>query len=209
MLGDNRKEKNLNEGAAQCKYAVVIISKYTLDSKCAMEEIDIIQKRYRRGDITIFPILFEISPDKIDRKIDWIKELIFKEVDKHSGTREICNHIACKITDDILKEYKLRNIQAILDNIENYQIPAATYELLNCYQKVDSKNLNSKISLLYASYLTIKHSNILKTDQTLYMISKIFDRLFSETCLSIAIDYRELWLLENSICILLNHYILS
>lgn len=73
-------EKNLNVGAAQCKYAVVIISKYTLDSKCAMEEIDIIQKRYRGGDITIFPILFEISSDKIDRKIDWIKELIFKEV---------------------------------------------------------------------------------------------------------------------------------
>ena len=58
LLGDNRRKKNLYEGATLCKYAVVIISKYTLKSKCAMEEINIIRKRYRKGDVTVFPILY-------------------------------------------------------------------------------------------------------------------------------------------------------
>ena len=40
----------------------------------------------------------------------------------------------------------------------------------------------------------------------LNMISCIFERLFSDTKLNLAIDYRELWLLENSICLLINLY---
>ena len=32
LLGDNRRKKNLYEGATLCKYAIVIISKYTLKS---------------------------------------------------------------------------------------------------------------------------------------------------------------------------------
>lgn len=209
LLGDNRRKKNLYEGATLCKYAIVIISKYTLKSKCAMEEINIIRKRYRQGDVTVFPILYEIHPDKIGNNINWIKKIIFKEIDKKSGTREICAHIVCRITKDILKKYELRNIQAILDNVKDYQLPVATYDILNCYQKVDNKNINSKVSLLFASYLMIKHSIVLESNQNIDMISRIFERLFSETRLNIAIDYRELWLLENSICILSNYYIKS
>lgn len=41
-MGDNRIEKNLNEGAAKCKYAIIILSKDTEQSVCAMEEISIL-----------------------------------------------------------------------------------------------------------------------------------------------------------------------
>ena len=37
VLGDNRVEKNLKEGAETFKYSLIVISKHTINSKCAME----------------------------------------------------------------------------------------------------------------------------------------------------------------------------
>lgn len=58
IMGDNREEKNLKEGAGNCQYAVVILSKDTYESPCAMEEISIIKERYRKNKVTVFPILY-------------------------------------------------------------------------------------------------------------------------------------------------------
>ena len=115
-MGDDRIEKNLNEGASKCKYAIIILSKHTEQSICAMEEITIINQRHCQRNITIFPILYELSPSDIPYKLQWIKNLIYKETDRHSGTLEICNHIACKITEDILKSCRNQNIMDILTN---------------------------------------------------------------------------------------------
>ena len=61
VLGDNRVEKNLKEGAENCNYALIIISENTIKSKCAMEEINIIKRRYRLDNVIVFPVLYEIS----------------------------------------------------------------------------------------------------------------------------------------------------
>ncbi len=89
------------------------------------------------------PVLYEISPVNLPSEFQWIKELIFKEVDKKSGTREICNHIACKITGDILKQYDYKNVK---DIISSKLMPSATTAILECYLDVDAANLNSRIS---------------------------------------------------------------
>lgn len=206
LMGDNRIEKNLNEGASKCNYAVVVISEFTASSPCAMEEISIIKKRYELNDISIFPVLYEISPDKLPPELLWIKELIFKEADKRSGTYEICNHITCKITDDILQKYDFKKIHDVVDCLSE-NLPEATYTILKSYQETDAQNLNGKVALLYSAYITIKALMKSSDDHVISMVSSIFERLFSETKLNIKIDYRELWLLENSICILVNHYI--
>lgn len=207
LMGDNRIEKNLIEGASTCKYAVIIISEFTSQSHCAMEELSLIQNRYYKGNVTIFPIIYELSPDKIPPTLMWIKELIFKEANKHSGTYEICNHIACKITSDILQEYKYQNIHSITTYLSD-KLSTATYKILMDYQGIDSANLNSKVSMLYAAHITIKVLMTSSEDNPLNaMIFSIFKRLFCETKLNLSMDYRELWLLENSICILANQYI--
>ncbi len=103
LLGDNRIEKNLNEGASECRYAVAIFSKFTKDSVCTMEELAIIKERVSNGSVVVFPILFGISPSEITEDLLWIKDLIFKEANQSTGTREICNHIVCRITGEILK----------------------------------------------------------------------------------------------------------
>ncbi len=206
VLGDNRVEKNLKEGAENCKYSLIIISENTIKSKCAMEEINIVKRRYLSGSVTVFPVLYEISPINLPLELQWIKDLIFKEVNRKSGTLQICNHIACKITGDILKLYDYQNIK---DIITSNLMPPATTAILNCYLAVDSANLNSRISLLYATYLTIIYSEKDKQYTYFNLISKIYNRLINEINLNLDIDYRELWLLENSICILCNSYLLS
>ena len=208
LMGDNRIEKNLKEGATNCKYAVIIISTHIFKSTCAMEELDIVRLQHCVGNITLFPILYEIAPNNIPKEFQWIKELIFKEVDRHSGTREVCNHIVCKITQDILENYNYKNIQDIINSSKSL-LPATIYSILKSYQVIDNSNFNSRIALLYAAYLIISDLNILPKDFIMNMISKIFTRLFSETSLNLIIDYRELWLLENVICILINYYLAS
>lgn len=208
VLGDNRQEKNLDEGAANCKYAMTVLSKHTTSSMCAMEELSIIESRYYQNEVTVFPILYELSPNNIASELRWINNLIFKEVDRYSGTREICNHVACKITSDLLRSCNHKSIQDIISS-KSFSLPPAVNSLLHSYQGVDCANLNSRISLLYATYLTIVQSKLMPLNFITRMVSKIFERLFSETRLNLAIDYRELWLLENSICLLVDCYLAS
>lgn len=204
VMSDNRVEKNLIEGAAGCDYAIIILSKHTAKSICALEEIAIVESRFNQGAVTVFPILYEISPSELPEKLCWIKSLIFKEVDRSSGTREICNHIACKITDDLLVNCKYRHVKDIVF-CPPEELPRDSKAILNSYIAVDHANLNSRITLLYAAYLTIIHIQD-NVDWVSPVIIRIFERLFSETQLSLPIDYREIWLLENAIRLLINDY---
>ena len=77
------------------------------------------------------------------------------------------------------------------------------------YTKLDNANLNSRVALLYAIYLIIVESNSLVMDMPCEIPAKVFERLFTETLLNLSVDYRELWLLENSICILIEGYVTS
>ena len=206
LLGDNRIEKNLIQGAGECTYAIVIISNNTADSVCTMEELNIIQKRSNKNDIVVFPILYEIDPCIIPDELGWIKQLIFKEVNRSSGTRDICNHITCKITSDILSAFEYTGIQEVLDKPNN-AMPSIVLKLLRCYCSIDTNNLNARVTMLYSAYLTIVELYNISDRPLCKLSSKIFERLFSETSLNISIDYRELWLLENTICMLINDYI--
>ena len=207
VMGDNRVEKNLIEGAAGCDYAIIILSKHTSKSSCALEEISIVETRFNQGNVTVFPVLYELSPNALPEKLCWIKALIFKEINRHSGTREICNHIACKITDDLLSNCNYLHIQDIMHNPPK-ELPLDCKAILRSYLEVDHANLNSRVALLYAAYLTATHTQS-NTGWISPMVIRIFERLFSENRLSLTIDYREIWLLENAVCLLINDYVAS
>lgn len=119
-MGDNREEINLEKGVWKCNYALVVISKFTVDSVCAMEELSIIESKYRQGKIIVFPVVYELSPNDIPDRLCWIKELIFKEVDRHSGTREVCSHIVCKITGNILNNCIHQKVRDISPHLKKF-----------------------------------------------------------------------------------------
>lgn len=202
LIGDNRRKKNLEEGAGESAYACIVISEHTSASNCAMEEFAIIEKRFRNGEVTVFPVLYELFPEDIPNELLWIKEIIFKEVSRSSGTREICNHIACRISADLLINHPYK---CIADVLATPHVPPPTvHAILHSYQEVDCANLNSRISLLYAAYLSILHLNLISSNPASNLAVQIFERLFSETRLNLSVDYRELRLLENAMCILIN-----
>lgn len=100
-----------------------------------------------------------------------------------------------------------RTIKEILSS--NLPLPSAVNSLLDKYTKIDNANLNSRVTLLYATYLIIIESSNSTINQLCEVPYKAFERLFAETLLNLAIDYRELWLLENSLCILIEYYLTS
>ena len=203
LMGDDRQKKNIDEGAKNCKYAIAIISQNTVNSKCALEELSILKSRLCQEAVTIFPVLYEITPDELPHGLDWIRNIIFKEIDRHSGTREICNHIACKITEDYTCNYKCKNVQEIIDSA--LLLPSIVKTLLKDYVKIDHANLNARVALLYATYISIFHSMKMPINSLTTVAMKIFQRLFAETRLNLEVDYREIWLLENAICVLIEH----
>lgn len=207
VMGDNRLKKNIEEGAGKCGYALIILSSNTIDSLCATEEIRILESRYYKNEVVIFPVLYELKPCDIPPVFGWISNLIFKEVNRTTGTVEICNHIACRITQDILNNCKYRTINEIING--NFHLPRAVKSLLYKYTKIDNANLNSRIALLYSTYIVISESNSIAVDSLCEVPTKAFERLFTETILNLTVDYRELWLLENSICILIEYYFIS
>lgn len=205
LMGDNRRKKNLEEAVGESAYACIVISKHTAASNCAMEEFAFIENRFRNGEVTVFPVLYELFPEDIPNELLWIKGIIFKEVSRSSGTREICNHIACRISEDFLINHPYKRITDVL---ATPCVPTPTvHAILHSYQEVDRANLNSRISLLYAAYLSILHLKTIANNPASNMAVQVFERLFSETRLNLPVDYREMWLLENSMCILINQYL--
>lgn len=207
VMGDDRIKKNIQEGAGKCGYALIVLSTNTIDSLCATEEIEILKSRYYKKEVVIFPVLYELNPCDIPPIFKWIKTMIFKEVDHATGTLEICNHIACKITYDILANCRYKTIREIITS--SLTLPKSVNSLLGKYIKIDNTNLNSRVTLLYATYLIIVEGNNLVTEPLCEVPIKSFEKLFTETLLNLKIDYRELWLLENSICILVEYYFKS
>lgn len=204
VMGDDRCEKNIVEGAGGCSYALILLSPNTIDSVCATEEIKILESRYYKKEVVIFPVLYELKPCDIPPAFSWVRKLIFKEVNRSSGTLEVCNHIACKITQDMLASCHYRAIVEITNR--NLPLPKSANTLLRKYTQIDNSNLNSKVAILYAIY-TIVQSDITATDSLCDVPTKVFDRVFTETLLNLSVDYREIWLLENSLCILIDYYI--
>lgn len=203
LMGDNRIEKNLVEGACYSKYAVIIISENTAYSKCAMEEIKVIQSMHEQNYNRVFPVLYETNPCDLKQEFNWFKDLIFKEVTKKSGARDICNHIACRITLDYLTNSRFKSVQ---DIVNDTSLPPVLYKLLKSYLLIDKANFNSRITMLFCTYLIINELYLIEIADNNKFISKIFERAIWETKLNLEIDYRELWLLENALCLLLNSY---
>ena len=95
----------------------------------------------------------------------------------------------------MLCDYRYKTIREILN--VSLPLPKSVNSLLKKYTQIDSANLNSRVALLYATY-TIIQSDSPTIEQPCDVPTKAFERIFAETLLNLTIDYRELWLLENS-----------
>lgn len=203
LLGDKRNYKNFIEGIVKTKYAIVIISKNSIESTCVEEEMVYLKRQYKLKGITIFPIFYNLSSKEIPPKYQWLTKLVYKELNDKSGTLLTCNHIITKILSDELNECKYQTLNELLVYIQSNNLDQFIIKILQAYLEISGENHNARISILYSiySYLSTTAPVIDIFPQHYW---KGFERIFSYTKLNLETDLRETLILEIQIIILLN-----
>lgn len=202
LLGDERDYKNFDDGIEKSKYAVVILSPNAIASTCAQEEISLIYNHYNSGRMTVFPVFYNLRACEVPLEQEWMKKLVYKELNIDVDAHSACNHIICRILLDELSKYKIQTINNFLLAYGDNPAMNYTAQLLKAYCKISDDNHNAQISLLYAVCLYIKNCHGLNGLPGFYYAG--VERLFDETRLHLPIDLRETLILERLTLLLIN-----
>lgn len=201
-LGDLYCE-NFTDGILKSKYAVIIISPNTRKAQCFAKEMEYVKEQFEKQKLVVFPLFYKIRHDDIPMQYSWLKKLIYKEFNDKSGTLLICNHIMSRILTDEVKKCKyqtLYDLSYILSLNKNDQFLETT---LKVYLEIGRDNFNARTAILFClyKYITIKYGIIDMIPQYYW---KCYERFFSYTKLNLAIDQREILILELSTILLIN-----
>lgn len=203
LLGDKRNYRNFIEGIVETQYAIVIISKNSIESRCVEEEMEYLKKQYDLNLIKIFPIFYKISLIELPVKYKWLTELVYKELNENSGTLLTCNHIITRILSDELQNYQHKTLNGLLNSLESFNKDKFITKMLKTYLEISGKNHNARISVLYTIYIYLS-TKTKRYDMFPQYYWKGFDRIFSYTKLNLDADLRETLILEIQTMILLN-----
>ena len=202
LMGDDRNYKNFSEGVGKNKYAIIIVSPNSIQSVCALEEMDLIYKRYEKGEMTVFPIFYNIKASELPDALTWMTKLVYKELDNNSDARSACNHVICRVLLDELEKYKINNINTFLEQYGQNSALSYITKLLKAYCRISDDNRDDQISLLYAVCLYIRERYNISEIPAFYYVG--IDRLFDETRLHLLIDLRETLIFERLTLLLIN-----
>lgn len=202
-LSDDRYHTNFELGIGESKYVIFILSHNFFDSKCAIEELDYAQTLYEKNEIILFPVLYMIKASELPDSYNWIKKIIYNEVNEHSGTLFVTNQIVEKMLHDETKKMAFRSFSEINKHLQN---KPETYlsKLLETYLNLDIPNYSAKISLLYAIYLYISDTKKITHEE--YII-KIIDKIVTFTSLNIYLDHLTFNIFQLAVLLALNKYL--
>ena len=198
LMGDDRNYKNFVEGVDSCEYAIIVLSQNAINSVCANEEIDLIHNKFLKKETYIFPVFYNITARDIPNKYDWMTELVYKELNDSTDSRGLCNHVVCKVLNDILQNLKYNDINSIVSFLGE-----PLKELIESYISTDTGNYNARAALLYSGMLFMKKQNPGIPDYC----EKGITFLFNETKLSLPLDWREILIFERLFIIMANYYL--
>ena len=203
MLGDNRFKENFETGIGKSNYVIFIISHNFFNSNCATEELKYAQNLYENGEIVLFPILYLMKASELPEDYNWIKKIIYNEVNEQSGTLFVTNQIIEKMLYDESKNLLYRSFSE-LSKLCYIQEKRYLGNLLDTYISLDLPNYSARIALLYAAYLFITIEGNEKYDT---YINKTIARIFSFTSLIISLDHLTFNIFQLTMLIALNTYL--
>lgn len=198
LMGDNRDYKNFIEGIDSCKYAVIILSPNSISSICANEEINLIYERFKSGELYVFPVFYNIATSEIPPRYNWMKKLVYKELNISIDSRGLCNHIICKYLLDQISHLKFKSLLELKKQSDSFLV-----SIIDSYLQIDGNNYNSRIALLYSAILYIKREYQLPEYCT-----KGTQYLFNETKLNLPMDLRETIIFERLFIISANCFLI-
>lgn len=199
-LSDARFETNFEHGIKDSKYVIFILSPNFFTSKCAVEELDYAQSLYEQGMINLFPILYMLESNQLPEQYNWIRKIIYNEINEHSGTLFVTNQIIEKLLYDQVKTTALRSMSEIaqfcLKNDFCY-----LHKLAEAFINLDLSNYSARIAMLYSMYLYVDTQNENSN------IDIIVRRIINFTLLNISLDHLSLSIFQLAIIIKLNKYL--
>lgn len=202
LLGDHRDYKNFVEGVEGCKYAVIILSPNAINSVCAREEIDLIERKHKKGEVTVFPLYYKLKAADIPEEFSWMSKLVFKELDETTDTLGTCNHIICRILLDELTRYRIDSLTTFVQRYENIPVYAYLTKLIKSYCSIHGENRDAKIAILFAGCEYLKcHYNLDGVPRYYY---EGVNFLFSQSKLHLPVDLRETLIFERLFLLLTN-----
>lgn len=202
LMGDARDYKNFEEGVGQSRYAIIIVSPNSIESVCAQEEMELIYKRHTAGEMTVFPIFYNIKATELPDNLRWMTKLVYKELDIGTDVHGACNHVICRVLLDELEKYKIKSIESFCELYEHNSALCYITKLLKAYCRISDDNRDAQIALLYAVCLYIREYYSLNHVPAFYHAG--VDRLFDETRLHLPIDLRETLIFERLTLLLIN-----
>ena len=134
---------------------------------------------------------------------NWIKKIIYNEVNEQSGTLFVTNQIIEKMLYDESKNLLYRSFYE-LSKLCYIQEKRYLGNLLDTYISLDLPNYSARIALLYAAYLFITIEGNEKYDT---YINKTIARIFSFTSLNISLDHLTFNIFQLTMLIALNTYL--
>lgn len=210
ILGDEKKTA-LNSAINSSNYAVIVICEDFFNSPGALEELEIVEKRYLDNSITIFPIFYKTKATELPVSYQWLNELIYNELDESTGSLLTCNQILSKYLTDIIANSNYFTFNDIITKREYCSLVGIpTYfnvinELLTTYDNICHSNLNSRMAILYSIYiLLIEYSQSFCPKPLQKVLSKSTKYIFSSYKFELSHDFKEILIFEDIIAILLN-----
>lgn len=200
FLGDKRYEENFKKGISGSQYVIFVISKNFFTSNCAKEELDYAQLLYEKGEIIMFPLLYHMSANELPKEYNWIKKIIYNEIDDHSGTLFVANQIIERMLHDEVLKSKYRSLSECVNYLLNSD-KVYMYSLLNAYLHIDIQNYSARIALLYSAYLYIKSKGLVNDNS---YTCRIVQRIYLFTGLNITLDHLSLSIVSLAMLLILN-----
>lgn len=200
FLGDNRYEENFKKGINGSQYVIFVISKNFFTSNCAKEELDYAQLLYEKGEIVLFPLLYHMSANELPKEYNWIKKIIYNEIEDHSGSLFVANQIIERMLHDEVVKSKYRSIPECVNYLRDSD-KVFMCSLLDAYLHIDIQNYSARIALLYSAYLYIKSECLINDNG---YTCKIVQRIYLFTGLNITLDHLSLSILSLAMLLILN-----
>lgn len=204
VLGDDKEKKNFQYAIECAEYFVVIYSKEFFCSPSALREEKLIFKKRKTHDISIFPILYNITINEIPESYQLkISDLIYNEITDATGSLSTINQIVCRM---LLKEYQVSEVECTptLYDLKMYSTDDAfTDFLINRYRTIDPENFNSRATLLLClfKYLTMNSSSNIPSHH-----EKTVEYLTGYTNLNVQYNHKELTILELIVLLALRDF---
>mgnify|MGYP004677518083 CR=1 FL=1 len=117
LLGDDLRKTITTAGIEKSKYAIIIINETFLKRKWPCEEARLLYEKFKnKGDITLFPILLDISKDELAASsLSYLLEIKYQFLTSGETIDKIGFQILNRIFADILHSKRISNIDIALN----------------------------------------------------------------------------------------------